>query len=665
MSQKNSDRDDLPLPDDHALRVDIRAPGALSGQSRPLDSGSAAHAELEQIADQVHYLGVAPDPFEETPVAREEALRPLGLRSHAFGLVRLPSNFRALSGQEKIDFLLELPDPEATVQALSCEEFAFLVKDIGGGDAATLMVLASPRQLQATVDLDGWRDDRFDPESLAGWLGICELAGPDTVDRFVTSQHDGVWSVFLARSLTVFENMEEAEVHADPDAELFSSPGGDFILTADRDDPLLPAVRATLDSLYRCSVSRGRRLLRAVRWELPAQIEDDLHEDRNSRIADHGFLPRAEARAFYVWVDADAEKAEMLAPVLDNDAPRPAEPHPFLPEAATPHTELASVGFEAGTLLGRALLSCPTAAQERLQAALVRLAYRAQAARASGLVETDELERWSRHAFTTCDTGLDWLSEGRVELAALLLQTWPLSRIFGVGHALAVRLHHRARSVRRLMGGSEGLELLEPHDAALLEGLLRPLPELCTLRDLPEADGFAEPSSEEPRTTSRPFESLEELQEARARLVAIGATARLLSGLAEGTLVQARARLGASMPLYLQAELRLTSMLGTAIAWTVLEGAARLAPLTETQARAFLSKAMQPGERGRQISPALRQALLRALLSTPDLADDEIEALEGLLDRTLDRLQSELGGLDPRAPFDPRFAGASLILASD
>ena len=610
-----------------------------------------------RIADEVARAGVAPDPYEDHPAARRQALAELGQSGTAFGLVRMPRGFSSMAGVDKLDMILDLNDPRATVQALACEEFVFLIKDVGQADAAPLLALASPRQLQATIDLDAWRGDRLDRVEVAHWLAVALSAGDEVTERLVASVGDDLWNLMLGASLSVFETAEEGEEGAPPDWDLFNSPGNDFLIAVAPDEPLLPAMRAVIDVLYRGSVERGRAILRSLRWELPSQLEEESYERRNHRISDYGFVAPAEAREFYRYVDPAQLKAELVA-LIRGDTQAGHAPRPFVADSEPQRTGLALVGYQPEGLLVRALETCPAAHQVRLHQALVRLAYRAQAARAAGLAEFDELARWSRHALTTCDMGLSFVSEGQVEVAALLLQMVPLDRLFQLGHSLVIQLHHRARRVRALLGGAAGVELLEPDDAALVAGLLLPLP----MRTLRAAPAEADEDGQQQPDLSRPFESLADLKEVEIRLAAMAAVARLLSGFGDAPLAAVRDKLVAEMAEFQAGDVRLTSMLATAIAWTVLEGKPQLAPLTLAQAGVFLQQAFETSAAGRRIAAPLRKALSRSLLTSPELSETELVGLEAFVQRTLDRLDGELGGLDPAAPFEARFVGAALIL---
>ena len=239
----------------------VRKGGAARAITVPSKSNRRVVSDAEQtpalVVELVAQRGTAPDPYEDDAEARALALAPLLDGDRPFGLLRMGSEWLGRSGNEKLNFLLSLPDPEATIQALAQEEFVFLAKDIGTADSAALLTLASPGQLQATVDLDGWRLDRMDRDRFARWFTVCSQAGEIAIDRFVASQQSGLLTLFMAASIRVFENREDAEELMPEDAEIFSSPDNAFLLAADPNDRFLPVIRDLIASLYRIGVEHA------------------------------------------------------------------------------------------------------------------------------------------------------------------------------------------------------------------------------------------------------------------------------------------------------------------------------------------------------------------------------------------------------------------------
>jgi hypothetical protein len=620
-----------------------------------------ADAETREYSPDIALF--AADPWADHPAERAAALAPLrGAGSP--GLTRLPAPLRYADGVEKIDLILDLPEPRPVVQALAVEELAMLVKDVGASDAGPLLALASPRQLQGLVDLDAWAGDRLDREAFADWLTIAREQGHDVVDELVAAQHDGVLTAFLAGSVAVYEDSEEVEqLVVDDDLELFSSPCGTRTLAARSDDPLLPAVRELLDSVYRQSVLRGRAILRAVRWELQAQLEESLFEDRNTRLREVGVVPRVEALERYAAADPVALQAQFDEALGHDDgvgavgaAPRVVAPQ----DDSEGRLGLVwSGGVAASGWLEQALDAVPSGHHARLREALGRLVWGTFSARAETPSDFDELPFWARHALDTLALGLRHASGGDLGRAAVLLIHVPLETLFRAGHLRVVRLARAAVALRRALGGAPGVALLDGSLGALVAGLTRPLPEL-PLSWL-DAEGFERGPATRARGR-RPVATEDELAAAHATLAGQQAVVATLQALAGEPVV---AWLDARAPALVDGQrdaVRLSTLLATVVASRVVRGRASLEPLELPEVQGFLRKGFVGAAAERQIAPTLRAGLERAILTDAGLSDAGAEALVAALDAALSRLELELGGLNPDGPLDPRFLGAALLI---
>lgn len=634
----------------------VRKGGAAREITVPSMSNRRVVSDAEQtpafVTELVSQRGVAPDPYEDDPEARALALSPLLDGDRPFGLLRMGSEWLGRSGNEKLNFLLSLADPEATIQALAQEEFVFLAKDIGSADSAALLTLASPAQLQATVDLDAWRLDRMDRERFARWFTVCSQAGETAIDRFVSAQQSGVLTLFLAASVQVFENREDADEVMPEDAEIFSSPDGAFLLAADPNDKFLPVIRELLSSVYRIGVEHGRKIVRACRWELPTPLEEHLRDDRGRRVEGYGFMSRHEARQAYEPLDVATVRARLDASLADATKPRPDQLRRFIDDV--PRTGLAMVGLDDGRLIGRALAVLDDNERARLEIGLTRLAYRVQSARAESSAEIDELSTWTRHALSTCDIGLAEIAGDRLEVAVAALRHLPVLELFRCGHGLTIGLHHSARRIRRALGGNDAMGLLDDDGADILRSLLQGMPERIV-----EGSGRL---SQDGTITTRPFETLAEVQQVRGRLQRMRVAINLVTGLAGEVPLAAAASVSAQMISHTAGDLRLSSLVGTAIAFTVLDGVPKLEALTGAEVQKLLKTAFEDGPSGRKVRADLRAALTKALLSSPHVAEEDVTALEDVLELVLARFDAELGRLDYDKAVDPRFAGTAIAI---
>lgn len=607
--------------------------------------GLGESGEREYLA----HVGASWDPYEDNPQGRRAALQPLlgqttGSGHEVGALARPPAALISGSGAEKLDYLLSLPDPKGSIQALAAEEYTFLVKDIGLGDAGPLLAMASPRQLQACIDMDAWEGDDIDAESFLLWFGAAREAGEDTPEKLVAAQEDGVLCRVLQQKLRAIPNHPEVDQELPDDMDAFDSPDGSAKLICDPDDDGAAVAKQVLETLFRIDMLRARAVLKGMYWEVPAQLTMDLEQSRAGRLQDAGFAPRHEAQLLYTYRDPHAYAEQLRQTWRSTGDHQPDQVRSYLADEDEPQLlglALPSDGFD-GSFLAKVLGVMEPGEAERLQVGLVRLAYRVQAARAPSIAAVEQLADWGRHALQTTAMGLEHVSGGDVAYAALLAKVEPAADLFGAGHSLVVIEHHRARRLRSALGGQAAIALLEPADAALVRALLDPLPRVPTAAAL---DGSL-PGDR------RPVRSLVELAALRQRLKALHVCVDLVARLAHGSMAEAAALCPPGRAA------RLSTLLNTAIAWHVLEGRTELKALDGAHLREFLGRALLDG----QVRPELRRALQAGLLTRADRSDEEVEALTSMVDAALDRLADELGGLAAMGLLDPRYVGDSLLI---
>ena len=565
--------------------------------------------DTEQLGQQRLYepqVGESFDPYADDPAARASALAVLA----AAGDVWAPH----LSGEAKLALLLDLPQPAAVVQALAPDDFVWLVQDIGENEAPELLALASPRQLQALVDLAAWGDDELDSCALLRWMAVADEAGGDHAQRFVAAQEDGVLCLALAQHLTAIPNHPEVDAELPDDAEVFDSPDGGFKLIAHGDPGELALVRRLLAVLYDLEFLRARAVIKGLYWELPAQLADDVEQLRASRLAAQGFEPRAQALLIYAYRDPHQWRSQLQ--FIEQDAAhrvdRTADSGSMGPFG------LALATARQPALLAQAVQQLSAADAARVQTAVMVLAHRAHSANASALGSVEELPAWTRHALCTLTMGLEHGSDGQVDKAAQLLQTLPLSDLFAVGHSLVVIAAHRARRLRIRLGGDNGVRLLPANDVQLLRNLVMRLPVV--------SDGQG----------VRPVESVAELRRVVDQLTAIEA------------MLAALLPTGLSLDLSaLPAGTTLQQLLATALAWRALGQPPSPQPLDVAAVRALVGSCFERGH--------WRADLRLQLAQGP-------AAMQPLVEAALQAIESELGAVDSAQPIDLRFIGPVVLL---
>ena len=92
-------------------------------------------------------------------------------------LDRMRAQLAGPRGYRRIDALLSADDAAGAIGELAPSEIFELVHEVGFEDAADLIHLATPAQIQGCLDLDGWTKDQLELAPLAPWLSALLDAG--------------------------------------------------------------------------------------------------------------------------------------------------------------------------------------------------------------------------------------------------------------------------------------------------------------------------------------------------------------------------------------------------------------------------------------------------------------------------------------------------------
>jgi hypothetical protein len=510
-----------------------------------------------------------------------------------------------LSPRQRMDALLEVPRARALVRSLPPEDLYVTIQEVGLADATELVQLASPGQFRAFVDLGGWRRDTLDPHEVLTWLRAAR-GGIDDTEEFLRKLHAVDLEVLecLLREFTVVHDLEE-NPDVNPPGVTMETPEGRYLVEIKVEGVEMAAVRALLNDLIAENPFEAVRLLEAVRWEIPGELEETAYQFRRARLADLGFPSLEEAASLFSRVDVGAP-------------PRPG------PGAAVPGVALAAPGGHVD-YLEAAFRGLTPLERENAEDELRDVA---NAALVADLADPGDLDAARRAAETVRDylsLGLEHLTGADPGRATGVLQETPLRRIFQVGFTLTLQLKFRADRLVRAPGAMlEGVLMVLPEEAAALHALRRKRP-----RRALRVEG-AEPV---------PFRSLREVAASEALLARAEAQVKLLRGVLGGSAEAAReavARFGVPLET-----LGVERLVAAVVAMAVLEGRADARPVP-------LGRVVELGQRlfeGTPDAPRLRAtAAERALAglegAVPPEARDELRRLIGV---TLERLRAELG----------------------
>ena len=210
----------------------------------------------------------------------------------------------AASGSRRLDLILSAPNPGALVRALPADELYFTIREIGLADAVELVQLASAEQFRTFIDLDAWRQGQFEPRRALPWLRAARSG----------ATRDSKLAVRLARKMRALDQevvylvlrdavrIHDLKVEEDPDVEsdqAWRTSDGAYLVDFVVEGSEYVAIRGLLDDLEAEDPFMSSRLLGALAWELPSELEEAALRWRQGRLADLGYPSLEEALSWY------------------------------------------------------------------------------------------------------------------------------------------------------------------------------------------------------------------------------------------------------------------------------------------------------------------------------------------------------------------------------
>ncbi|HEY3446928.1 MAG TPA: DUF6178 family protein [Myxococcales bacterium] len=494
---------------------------------------------------------------------------------------------KATTASARLDALISHPKCEKLVPTLPAEDLYFTVKDVGLSDSVDLVRLASPEQFRAFVDLDAWRRDQFDAITALTWL---RAAGTDEGEgRFLKKIHklDVEVLELILRNTTHIHDLEE-----DPDPEFegtfFRSTEGRYMIEFKVEGADLVGVKRLLDELYAEDPFMTARLLEALRWETPSELEETAFRWRSGRMQDLGFPELQEALSFFAWLDPDA-----ALPNLDK---APAVPDSFLLARVVPQ----------GSFFDRASALVSDEERSVVERQIVTVLNAVMVVEGVDPGDLEQAELVLVAARDTLSLGLEHASKGDLVAASVLLTTASLKRVFQVGVSLGLRLKYRAdrlmKTGKASLPGFKDEPLFDGPLDAVVQGLRRKRPQLAVALEDPSAPPERMRTLRERRDLERAAQALAEAEAIADQMAALGFEAK------------AAAEAAASVrPEDSLVHLRFSDFALTALARELAGEGFGFEPLAAGKLEAFAEKAFVE-EAGRPaLSKAAREALERKL----------------------------------------------------
>lgn len=521
-------------------------------------------------------------------------------RDSQLALRELQQQLMRLSPKRRVDALLDGADAQAVVRALPPESLYLTIQEVGLADATELVQLASPAQFRAFVDLGAWQRDKLDAHQALTWLRASRGGFDDTAE-FLRKLHGldlEVLELVLREFVVLHDREENPDVN--PQGVTVETPEGRYLVEITAEGVEMSAVRALINDLIAENPFEAVRLLEAVRWEIPGELEETAFQFRKGRLLDLGFPSLEDAVSLFSRVDVGAPRGRAPGTALTS---------------SQGHVDYLEAAFRGLTDVER-------------QNAEDELTGVANAVLVAELADPGDLDAVRRVGEMTRDylsLGLEHLTGADPAQATEVLRETPLRRVFQTGFSLTLQLKFRADRLAKAPGAIvDGVLMVLPEEAAAMEALRRKRP-----RRALRVEG-AEPV---------PFRSLREIAASEAVLARAEAQVEVLRGVLGGTPEAAReavARFGVPMEV-----LGVERLFAAVVAMAVLEVRADARPVP-------LGRAVELGQRlfeGTPQAPRLLPSASERALSGLEgaVAPAAREELRRMVGVTLAKLLSELG----------------------
>jgi hypothetical protein len=430
----------------------------------------------------------------ETALSRERALARRELMQ-GLSKARTPS--------EKLDRIISSPHGVALVPTLPAQDLYLTLKEVGLPDALELVHLSSPAQFKCFIDLDAWRGDRVDPLAVLTWMRAARTDHDSDRYRKKLAALDMELLELLLRSTLKVHALDEQE---DPEVSgpTYRSPEGRYLLEFKVEGADYAGARALLDDLYSENPLTAVRLIEAVRWEMPSELEEIALRWRTGRLADLGFPDLEEALSYFAYLDPD-----VALPALDRAPP-------------VQGAFLLSRWEPTGRFLDEVIAHLSDDAREVVERQLVTVLNAVMVAERVDPGELNDLKRVVDQVRDTLSLGLEHASKRDPVGAAALLAAAPLKRIFQVGASLALRLKFRAdrlmRSGKASFSVSKDVPLFDAPLSEVILALRRKRPLYAAELDTPGAEPRRFREKADLARVEQALENAEKLAEVMDRL---------------------------------------------------------------------------------------------------------------------------------------------------
>lgn len=545
---------------------------------------------------------------------------------------------RNTSGMEFINRLLERPDAGDLVASLDAPELYSIMGIVGRSDSYELIRYATDEQWQGIVDLDVWSHGRFVPQRLEQLLGIASTAGEGTMSRLLETLEDNHVGLYVLRQARVVARTGEPEQMDEiaSFANVVITPDQMFFLILNDSGQYAP-LNSFVQAFYISDRERIVSILKSLTSEDPDVLEDDERNFRTGRLASFGFPTMEEAERLFSYTNPVAV-LKALKESKSRLADLPPSPPSLLPV-------LSDFGGQQPKFMKLAIEELRKTQPNALDRVLQGFVYLSNIVivwdTRDDMAMADQVGESLKTALSLAALGLEYLAEGDVATAGLLLRKVKAKTLFRVGHSLTLLLRSQARRLRSQSGEEHGLFLYDPP----LDDAIR-----SASMELPH---YFEGLSSAEAVTCRVFSSMREYKAVRSVL-------NQASGVSDYVLRSLKPdykKVAASIDKDTRPFVTHTTLVATSLVNGLLGNSDLLAPVPTSSLVKVLDVLLVPdGPDKRRLNPGFMKAVAAFYAKEKD------QAARAVIDLAIRKLEDTLCPLRPGASPDTKILAGSLLV---
>jgi hypothetical protein len=562
--------------------------------------------------------------------AREEEFLNLPFQEKLEFLYGLPA-------RQKRDLILSAPEAERLVQSFAPETLFYTLKEIGIADASDLLSLAIPEQVKSLFDMDCWDKDRPNLNRMRDWIEAMAEGGRKRMADGLMELDLELVSLLLRQYIRVHRLDEPME---DAPSNRFVQFDEHYLIEFIRHDTIQANILEFLEEAFERDYQHFTGLMEEVYWGVEAELEEEAYQFRSARLADRGFPDYFDAQGVFGYLDPQnfiAIRSRYVPPERDT-----------LEDGEIIAPSLAPAITDGGKSLFNAALTAGFAAQgkRQLRSEMAMVTNQVLVARSVDFGDLEAVQLAVEMTHNYMNLGLENLAGGDLKAAIDHVRDTPLQLLFRLGVSLTIDLRKRAQEAVARLGlaadRTREVPYLDSPFREALAGFLQRQPQFHSALD--RAGGVV----------TRDFREMRDLHLSYAVLEQIDAVPDLFKALIGMDVASPAFRAGIAGH-----EIHLSQILLTALARYALDQHLVFAPIEPERLNDLRDKMMTRNERPARISESFRNAVEQ--LMAQRLNEPLRQRSAGFLNSCLNRLEEELGEIDPHSAIDPRFIETLLI----